>query len=129
MRELARYFEDIIRILGDELGAQVIGQSELLQQSHLYGRLLCSLQYPDGSRLHIQLWADCAGDPVVWSLYGFQYLAPDNSLRFRFDTAPHHPDLPNFPHHLHLPLGVKQGVAQPRAREIAVLIKRHLDEG
>lgn len=39
--------------------------------------------------------------------YRYQYMDEGNSLIFRYDNAPHHEDLNTFPHHKHLPHGVK----------------------
>jgi hypothetical protein len=33
--------------------------------------------------------------------YRHQWMAPDGTLRARWDSTPHFPDLPGFPHHLH----------------------------
>lgn len=34
--------------------------------------------------------------------YRYQYMNPGNQLIFRYDNAPHHSDLPTFPHHKHI---------------------------
>lgn len=33
--------------------------------------------------------------------YAYHYQDRDNTLIFRYDNAPHHPNIPNFPHHKH----------------------------
>ena len=38
--------------------------------------------------------------------YRFHYIRQDGSLIFRYDNAPHHPELSTFPHHKHLPGGI-----------------------
>ena len=38
--------------------------------------------------------------------YRYHYVRRDGSLIFRYDNAPHHPELPTFPHHKHLPGGI-----------------------
>ncbi|MCL4833418.1 MAG: hypothetical protein KJZ86_13325 [Caldilineaceae bacterium] len=38
--------------------------------------------------------------------YVFQYQGEDGTLIFRYDNAPHFPDLPTFPSHKHTPDGV-----------------------
>jgi hypothetical protein len=89
------------------------------------GFLHCLLRYSDGSRLHIDLWAHSDDDGISWRRYSFHFGGPDNLLRFRFDGAPHHHELPFFPHHLHLGIHELRGVPQPSIRQIAELIRQH----
>ena len=34
-------------------------------------------------------------------MYSYHYQRADASLVYRYDDAPHHPELPTFPHHKH----------------------------
>lgn len=102
MRDLGDYFEDVVRILTEEgPKGEVIRGADVLERGNQYGRLNVVLHYADDSTLHILLWADCSGDHVVWRHYSFNYLDARNAVRFRYDNAPHHPELPTFPDHLH----------------------------
>jgi Family of unknown function (DUF6516) len=125
VRDLSNYFDDLIRIFGDELGAEAIWDDEILPRGHQSGGLFFSLRFSDGSAVHVELWADCRDDPILWIRYSFHYLDRDGGLRFRHDNAPHHSELPFFPHHLHLPDGL-YGVLQPRPREIAERMRTYL---
>ena len=40
--------------------------------------------------------------------YRFHYMDEGNKLISRWDSAPHHKELGTFPHHIHLPDGVKE---------------------
>ncbi len=40
--------------------------------------------------------------------YRFHYMDERNNLISRWDNAPHHKELGTFPHHVHLPDGVKE---------------------
>ena len=40
-------------------------------------------------------------DDVVKRRYKFHWMNSDNSLILRWDNAPHHPHIGNFPYHLH----------------------------
>lgn len=42
-------------------------------------------------------------DGLRWLDYRYHYQDEKNSLIFRYDSTPHFPDLPSFPHHKHLP--------------------------
>ena len=40
--------------------------------------------------------------------YRFQYMDKDNGLICRWDSAPHHKEVPTFPYHLHTKKGIKE---------------------
>jgi len=41
-------------------------------------------------------------DTLVWLDYRYHCQDEQNRLIFRYDSTPHFPDLPSFPHHKHL---------------------------
>ena len=43
------------------------------------------------------------GDRLEFLDYRYHFQDENNDLVFRYDSTPHFPDLPNFPHHKHLP--------------------------
>ena len=48
-----------------------------------------------------------ANDDILEFLdYRYHYQDERNQLIFRYDSTPHFPDLPSFPHHKHLPSAV-----------------------
>ncbi len=49
----------------------------------------------DGSRLHVS-----EAEGADWREYSYHWQKNDKLIR-RWDNAPHHKDLPNFPHHIH----------------------------
>jgi len=56
----------------------------------------------DGSSLHFLEYVLEEDNRLLRVSYRFHYTKQDNSLVFRYDNAPHHPELPTFPHHKHL---------------------------
>jgi len=56
----------------------------------------------DGSSLHFLEYVLEEDNKLLRISYRFHYTKQDNSLVFRYDNAPHHPELPTFPHHKHL---------------------------
>ncbi len=46
------------------------------------------------------------------SKYSFHWQDKQGNLKKRWDNAPHYPDLPNMPHHVHLEDGTVQGSLQ-----------------
>ncbi len=128
MRDLLPYFEDVIRRLREPDPAARIDKIETLERDNQYGHLALSLLYSDDSALHAWLWADCSGEYPRWVSYSFQHQDARDQLRFRYDSAPHHPGLPNSPYHLHLrsddevlPFG------PPSLRDVATAIQWHLE--
>ncbi len=57
----------------------------------------------DGSSLHFLEYVLEEDNRLLRVSYRFHYIKQDGSLVFRYDNAPHHPELPTFPHHKHLP--------------------------
>ncbi|AEM38206.1 hypothetical protein Pyrfu_0334 [Pyrolobus fumarii 1A] len=60
------------------------------------------IRFVDGSRLHFLEYLVSRGERVERIAYRFHYEDPHGNLRFRYDNAPHHPELPTHPHHKHL---------------------------
>jgi hypothetical protein len=128
MPDLIGHFDDLTDILiSAHPQARFLRERRIDERDNQYGSLALALQYPDGSQLYVELAADCSGDPIVWGDYRFQYLAPDGTVRFRYDNAPHHSGLPNFPHQVHLASGVIRPDRPPHVRDLARAIRWHLD--
>jgi hypothetical protein len=62
-----------------------------------------SLRFIDSSLLEFALFASDSGKGPAVDKYRFQYMDRDGRMIFRYDNAPHHPELGSFPHHKHLP--------------------------
>jgi len=43
--------------------------------------------------------------------YRYHFMNGDDQLIFRYDNAPHHPEIVTFPHHKHLPAGLSENAA------------------
>jgi len=59
------------------------------------------LYFANGSRLHFRELVEIQAN-VVRLMYSYHYQRANDSLIFRYDDTPHHPGLPNFPHHKHV---------------------------
>lgn len=55
------------------------------------------IYFADGSNLRVAEEWD--GERLI--RYSYYWLATNNRLKIGWDNAPHHPGLPNFPHHKH----------------------------
>lgn len=59
-----------------------------------------SIVFIDGSRLIVRFSVRANADVEEYD-YAYQYLDPQGSQVFRYDDAPHHPEVSTHPHHLH----------------------------
>lgn len=72
------------------------------QLSALDGRVAGRLRFHDGSILEFREEFRVRNRKIVKVLYAYHYQQADGSLVFRHDNVPHHPELPNFPYHVHI---------------------------
>jgi hypothetical protein len=126
MRDVEAHLRDVVAILlSVDPAVEVLDGPHLQVTDWQVGKLELSARYRDGSRLEVRLWADCRGDYPQWVSFAFPYVAVDGALRFRYDNAPHHRELPTFPYHLHR--GNAVSPTHPlSARELAALIRQDL---
>ena len=73
----------------------------ILQPTKDKGAIRARLRFYDGSFLELSEELEVQGDEVVKLQYSYHYQKGDR-LIFRYDNAPHHPELPIFPHHKHV---------------------------
>jgi len=72
------------------------------QLSALDGRIAGRLRFYDGSILKFREEFRVRNRKIVKVIYAYHYQRADGSLVFRYDNAPHHPELPGFPYHVHI---------------------------
>jgi hypothetical protein len=70
-------------------------------ESSLIGHIVDRLIFHDGSFLAVEEVVFAADHKVEKLRYSYHYQKGDR-LIFRYDNAPHHPELPTFPHHKHV---------------------------
>jgi hypothetical protein len=69
------------------------------------GVLDLDLVYPTGHQLSVYLAIDVSFGYPLWIQYSFHLQDSRSRLLFRYDNAPHHRDVPSFPHHKHVRYG------------------------
>jgi len=77
---------------------------ELLDLSAIAGRtseLSMRLRFWDGSLLQVEEALVARAFAIVKVRYNYHYQRADGTQLFRYDNAPHYPDLPGFPEHKH----------------------------
>ena len=65
------------------------------------GSFKARIGFIDGSFLDSREFVDTSVSPVHRYSYSYHYQKSDRMI-FRYDSAPHHPELASFPHHKHL---------------------------
>lgn len=91
---------------------------------YLKGNLL----FIDFSVIDIALFANKVQNKISIDKYRFHYMNKDGKLVFRYDNAPHHHEIPTFPHHKHTSNKVMQSL-MPSIKDIlneitAIIIKK-----
>ncbi len=98
MRSLQVYF-DLIAKLVEHSGAELVEID--LEQDPAASKVKGVLYFYDGSRLEFTETVTLERYRPVKLFYVYQYIRGEEGV-FRYDNAPHHPDLPTFPHHKHV---------------------------
>jgi len=80
--------------------------------------LNAALVFKDGSRLIVHAWLDDTAE-VRERDYAYVYLDAQGRRVFQYDDAPHHPELPTHPHHVHKGRQPAQGPDQALPLDIS----------
>lgn len=80
---------------------------ELDQPSATEGHIRGRLRFYDRSVLAFEEKVLLRGRSIVRLEYRYHYQRADGTRVLRYDNAPHHPELPGFPQHVHRPDGVE----------------------
>ena len=82
----------------------VVEEFEFLDQSAAAGRtseIFMRLRFWDGSLLQVEEALVVRAFAIVKVRYNYHYQRADGTQVFRYDNAPHYPDLAGFPAHKH----------------------------
>lgn len=60
------------------------------------------ITFIDASKLYFLEYLFSEESSLERISYGFHYSGPNGRMIFRYDNAPHHPEVPTYPHHKHL---------------------------
>ena len=92
------------------------------------GYIKGEITFIDSSLLIIFQHVRVERDKVIITDYRYHYMGTDNRLIFRYDNAPHHPEINTFPHHKHLPFGIEE-VSIPSLGEVLAEIDSNIIQG
>lgn len=76
------------------------------------GKLRIKLELNDGGAVELFEYVSEAEGDLHLLKYSFHWQDAQGNLRKRWDNAPHYPNLPNAPHHVHLSDNTVQGVTK-----------------
>ena len=80
--------------------------------THSRANLRIRLRFPQGHLLELNEAIVAEGHQLSHLDYRYHFQDPSSTLVFRYDSTPHFPELPNFPHHRHAP-SEGEGVERP----------------
>ncbi|HLG17424.1 MAG TPA: DUF6516 family protein [Blastocatellia bacterium] len=99
MRDMRQYFDLIAKLI--EISPAVSAELDLDQLDHKRGTVEGTLYFADSSRLEFSERIVIERARPVKRGYRYQYVRNQKPV-FRYDNAPHHPQLPGYPHHKHV---------------------------
>lgn len=98
---IGEYFGGLERRLGSfPLAVSVETRTERVDLDRGYVR--ATITFTDDTELHLFEYVVLTGDEVEREDYRYHYQSEEGELIWRWDNAPHHPDVESFPHHVHV---------------------------
>ena len=94
------YFAQLRKLIAD-CAVVASWQCEEDVRTATLGSFKARLSFLDGSFLDFREFVDTSTRPVRRYSYSY-HNQKDEQMIFRYDNAPHHPELPGFPHHKHV---------------------------
>jgi len=76
-----------------------------------------SLVFVDSSILEIAMFVSETRDAVKVEKYRLHYIKSNGQMLFRYDNAPHHPEITSYPHHKHTPDNIIPS-AEPSLKDV-----------
>jgi len=100
MRTIDEYFARVRQLIQAVPGVYAERYEEQILTS-IRGNLRIRLQFSDQSLLEISEAIVLIGEESRWLSYRYHYQSPGTGLIFRYDNAPHHPEISSHPDHKH----------------------------
>ena len=119
------YFRDVEQTLQEfpNLRSSALRKKQYnAKQGYISG----SVHFDSGCRLEFMELKDT--DQAAKIKYRYQFMDPQNICLFRYDNAPHHPDITTHPHHKHAGEEVI-GSCEPTLFDVLLEIAGHEREG
>jgi hypothetical protein len=124
MRTIDQYFD----IIDSAIRHSAVQHVEITYtvNSPISGTVSAKMTFSDESRLEFYEKVMVRAGRPVKEKYRYQYLKARRTI-FRYDNAPHHRGLPNFPHHKHVGrkvVGATEATLGQVLKEIAIFMER-----
>jgi hypothetical protein len=101
MRTIDEYFIRVRELVQDVADAQAERYDEQILTA-TRGNLRIRLRFSDQSLLEISEAIVLVGEEPHWLSYRYHYQSPSTGIVFRYDNAPHRPEISTHPEHKHL---------------------------
>ena len=101
MKNIFDYFAEQYRLIGNLSGIEVEKYEEQVLEENR-GNLRIRLRFLDNSLVEVSESIQVIDDTPQWISYRYHYQDSIGNLIFRYDNAPHHPEVKTHPDHKHL---------------------------
>lgn len=122
---IADYFSSVERSLNQFSFITSIEVIEILASDNFNGILHCRVHFWDESFLSVHETVSTELGYPVRIIYSYAYLRNGENI-FRYDNAPHHPQIATFPHHKHIGENKIAPTDQPTIRQVLSEVEEHL---
>ncbi len=122
---IADYFSSIERSLSQYTSITSIEIIEILASDEFNGMLQCRVHFWDNSFLNIHETVSTELGYPVRVVYAYSYIREEQCV-FRYDNAPHHPDIITYPHHKHIGEEKISPTDQPAIHQVLNEIEKYL---
>jgi len=103
MRSILQYFDHLSGVI--ENSGSVDAEVDFNQVDRSSGLVDAVLYFSDGSRLELTESVTIRQNKPLKQAYRYEYVQAGHAV-FRYDNAPHHPELSSYPHHKHIGLKI-----------------------
>lgn len=125
---IGEYFGDLERRLGSfPLAVAVDTQTERVDLDR--GYVKATITFTDGSELHLFEYVVLGDGDVHREDYRYHYQTAEAELIWRWDNAPHHPEIETFPHHVHVGDEVRESKPVDLEEVLGEIARRFQSEG
>jgi hypothetical protein len=100
MNTVEEYFDQVRKLIQGTINARIERYEEHIL-SATRGNLRIRLRFSDNALLEISEAFILAGGELHWLSYRYHYQDALGTLVFRYDNAPHHPEVVTYPDHKH----------------------------
>ncbi len=110
--KISAYFDHLEQRL---LESEFVYRYSLVQRevTSVDGKIRVRARLIDEGLLELFEYVAIDGEEITRLKYAYHWRDANASLVRRWDAVHHHPELPYAPHHVHLPDGSVEGVAEP----------------